>query len=217
MTELHAPAPGAAPLDPDEREGLRLRHITTKRQLDAVEFENMQDGIAWLRRNKTRDPLDEEFVFAFHKKLFGDVWTWAGTTRKTEKNIGIAPHDIRPELRNLIEDARAWRDFATYPPMEATAYFHHRLVKIHSFPNGNGRHARLMADCVLQRAFGSEQTIDWLQGQSLDNIGPHRDRYLVALRAADRGNYALLLAFMGATCGSANIGAGIWGPRLSER
>ena len=146
---------GATPLDPDEMEGLKLPHIETRGELDQVEQQNIQDGYNWLsRQRKYKDFLTEEFIKALHEKLFGEVWAWAGQFRKTEKNIGIDPVQIPVKLRTLLDDAKYWIEHGTYSREEFAARFHHRLVKIHAFPNGNGRHARIMTDVLLEKVLG---------------------------------------------------------------
>jgi Fic-DOC domain mobile mystery protein B len=74
-----------------------------------------------------------------HERLFGDVWDWAGSFRKTGKSIGIEPIHIGVELRTLMDDAKYWVEHKTYPSSEAAIRLHHRLTKIHPFANGNGR------------------------------------------------------------------------------
>jgi Fic-DOC domain mobile mystery protein B len=124
--------------------------------------------------------------------MFGDTWRWAGSFRSTERNIGIAPEQIATRLRDLLDDARYWAQHGTYPVDEAAARFHHRLVSIHCFANGNGRHARLLTDLLL-RANGAAP-FSW--GRSdLVHAGVARDRYLAALRAADTGNIDPLIEF----------------------
>lgn len=126
--------------------------------------------------------------------MFGDVWNWAGTFRRTGKNIGIDPINIGVKLRALMDDARYWVEQKTYSPLEAALRLHHRLVFIHPFPNGNGRHARIMADTVLARLYGAP-TIDWAGGHDLQKMNERRAIYIAALKAADRGDLAPLLAF----------------------
>lgn len=135
---------GATPLDPDEMEGLRFKHITTGGELDELEQVNIESGLLWLSRRRAKDVLTDAFAIALHRRLFGDVWRWAGTFRKTGKNIGIDPLTIGVELRTLMDDARYWAQHATYEPIEAAVRFHHRMVFIHPLPNGNGRHARII-------------------------------------------------------------------------
>lgn len=188
---------GATPLDPDELEGLKFKHITTRGQLDQLEQVNVENGLLWLTRRRKSEILAEDFVRNLHRRLFGEVWRWAGTFRQTEKNIGIDPIQIPVQLRHLLDDARYWTDHETYTPLEAAARFHHRLVQIHCFPNGNGRHARIMADTYVRECW-DHKPIDWAGGYDLMKENIRRDDYLKALRAADAGNYDPLLRFVGA-------------------
>ena len=188
---------GATPLDPDERAGLKLKHVTTRGELDELEQANIQSGLQWLSRSRRKDVLSDEFLRRLHKQLFGEVWEWAGTFRQTEKNIGIDPLYVSVQLRTLIDDARYWAEHKTYPPLEAAARFHHRLVQIHPFPNGNGRHARLAADLYLEKHFG-HAPIEWAHGFDLQADNARRTVYIAALRAADGGDYVPLLEFVGA-------------------
>ncbi len=193
MTIINEPD-GATPLDPDEMGGLKFRHVTTRGELDHLEQANIQEGLQWLSRNRTADILNASFVCDLHKRLFGDVWKWAGTYRRTGKNIGIDPIHISVELRTLLDDLRYWIDQKTYSPQEAALRFHHRLVFIHPFPNGNGRHARLMADAVLSKLYKATP-IDWSGGHDLQSMGTRRTAYIQALRAADQGDYEPLFSF----------------------
>lgn len=186
---------GATPLDPDEMEGLKFKHITTRGELDELEQVNIQSGLLWLSRQRRRDVLTDDFAVTLHKRLFGDVWSWAGTFRRTGKNIGVDPIHISVELRTLMDDARYWAEHDTYGPVEAAVRLHHRMVFIHPFPNGNGRHARIMADTVLRRVYGAEP-IDWAGGHDLQKMNDRRKAYIAALRAADRGDLDPLLAFV---------------------
>ncbi len=188
---------GVTPLDPDEMEGLHFKHISTRGELDQLEQANITEGMKWLAKQKNPDVLTEGFVCDLHERLFGDVWKWAGSFRKTEKNIGIAPFQIAIQLRQLLDDVRYWIENDTYPPKELAARFHHKLVSIHPFPNGNGRHARIMADAVLTKLMG-EPAIDWAGGYRLESMNERRNEYIAALRAADRHNFSDLLKFVGA-------------------
>ena len=185
---------GATPLDPDELEGLKHPHVETRGELDQLEQVNIQEGYRWLsRQRKYKLFLNEEFVLDLHRHLFGDVWKWAGTFRKSEKNIGVDPAHIGMELRNLLEDAKYWIENQTYQREELAARFHHRLVKIHPFSNGNGRHARIMTDIILERVLTLEP-ISWRKGLGSDT--DHRRDYIDALRAADNYDYQLLIEFV---------------------
>lgn len=184
------------PLDPDEMAGLRFRHITTRGQLNELEQANIDDGMLWLAKQKSPEILTDQFVRRLHKALFGKVWSWGGTFRKTEKNVGVDPIYISVSLRNLLDDVQYWVDHGTYQPVEAAARFHHKLVYIHPFANGNGRHARVMTDLVLERLY-NENPLDWSGGENLQKENTRRERYIKALRAADAGNYKLLFEFVG--------------------
>ncbi len=188
---------GATPLDPDEKEGLRFTHITTRGELDQLEQANIVEGLQWLKKKKNTDVLSEGFVRNLHKRLFGQVWKWAGSFRQTEKNIGVDPIQIAIQLRQLLDDARYWIEHKTYPPMELAARFHHKLVLIHPFPNGNGRHARIMADAILTKLM-DEPAIDWAGGYKSEAMNARRNEYLAALKAADGHDFSELLKFIGA-------------------
>jgi len=188
---------GATPLDSDEMEGLKLPHIQTRVELDQVEQQNIQDGYNWVdsqRKYTGNDYLGTEFLTELHKKLFGSVWTWAGNFRHSGKNIGVDYSQISTELRNLLDDAKYWVKFNTYSREEFAARFHHRLVKIHPFPNGNGRHSRIMTDIILEKLL-SFPAINW-SSESLGNEGEYQQQYIHALRQADKNDYTLLIKFV---------------------
>jgi len=186
---------GATPLDPDELAGLKFPHIQTRGELDQVEHANIQEGLTWLsRQRKYKDFLNEAFVKELHKQLFGQVWSWAGQFRLTEKNIGVDPLYISVQLRDLLEDAQVWIEEKVYSREEFAARFHHRLVKIHLFPNGNGRHARIMTDILLEKMIGVAP-INW-GGKLLVADGEHRQAYIAALQAADQHDYQPLINFV---------------------
>jgi Fic-DOC domain mobile mystery protein B len=184
---------GATPLDPNELGGLKHKHITTQGELDQLEQANIESGLRWLGRQRAH-VLTDDFVVTLHKRLFGD--DWAGTFRKTGKNIGIDPIHIPVELRTLMGDARFWADNKTYSPSEAAIRLHHRLVKIHLFANGNGRHARIMADAVLVRIYKAKP-IDWAGGYDLQKMSERRTAYIAALKAADQDDIGPLIEFVG--------------------
>ena len=187
---------GATPLDPDEMEGLKFKHVTTRGELDHLEQANIQEGLQWLERQKKIDALDEVFIRELHKRLLGEVWKWAGDFRKTEKNIGVDPLQISVQLRTLLDDVRYWIENGTYEPKEIAVRLHHRLVKIHLFPNGNGRHARILANALLMKVLG-EKPINWGKEDQLQSENEHRSEYIASLREADRENYIPLFNFIG--------------------
>lgn len=184
--------PGATPLDADELACLMPSHITTQAELNEWEQLNIEQGEAWARRQR-KEILDEGFVRQLHHQMFGETWSWAGGFRTSDKNIGVDWQQVGVKLRDLINDARYQIDHETYPPDEITARFHHRLVAIHPFPNGNGRHARMMADLLAQKL--GLPRFSW-GSKSLTEATETRTRYIEALRAADSGDIKLLLEFV---------------------
>lgn len=193
MSDLFAPADAAAtPLAPEEKRDLIPAHIAYRHELNAAEQDNVARGQDWALRRRRRGILDERFLRELHRRMFGEVWRWAGRYRTTERNLGIAPWEIATEVRTLIDDARLWIAQTTYPSDVIAVRVHHRLVWIHPFANGNGRHARLFADLLVMRLDGERFT--WGSG-GLYSAGELRQRYIAALRAADRHDVAALVAF----------------------
>lgn len=185
-------APGTTPLDPDEAVGLIPRHIVTQGELNEWEQTNILEGAQWALRRKKRELLDEAFIRELHRRMFDKTWKWAGNFRQTDKNIGVDWRQIAVQLKNLLDDVKAQITFQTYPVDELALRFHHRLVWIHVFANGNGRHARLMTDLLMQRL--GQPALTW-GGGSLLTAGDTRKAYLGALRAADGRDYQPLLKF----------------------
>ena len=185
---------GATPLDADEAQGLLLSHITKRTELDRWEQENIAEAEAWAFRRKPGDILTIGFLKKMHKRMFGNVWRWAGERRNSGKNIGAPVWQIDADLQNLCADCATWIKHGTYPPDEIAARFHHRLTAIHPFPNGNGRHARLMTDILLVHLLGQPR-FTWGSG-NLVNAGDCRKQYIDALKSADRHDYSQLLAFV---------------------
>src|SRR5690625_2018265 len=147
---------GATPIDEDEKEGLLITHVSTREELNEWEQRNIADAYSWLGRTRRGEILNEKFIRILHKKMFGKVWEWAGEFRKTDKNIGVDWHRIPIELRQMLQDVTYWIEHKTYPADEICARFHHRIVYIHLFPNGNGRHARVITDHLLEKKFDKE-------------------------------------------------------------
>ena len=182
----------STPLTEEEKQQLKAKWITTRSELNELETKGIANAEIWLLKNK-KDILNETFIKNLHKKMFGDIWKWAGTFRTTERNIGVAPYEIQPKLRILLDDVKFWLDNRTFSPQEIAIRFHHRLVQIHPFPNGNGRISRLMAD-LLMKHFGLP-VLDWGSG-SLTEISELRRKYISALQDADNGDYSALLHFI---------------------
>jgi Fic-DOC domain mobile mystery protein B len=183
---------GQTALSDEEREGLIPSYITLRAELNEAEQANILDAEHWAFRRKS-NVLSVGFLNDLHKRMFGRVWKWAGRFRTTGKNVGVSAYRIQTDLQELINDCSCWIDNGTYEPDEIAARFHHRLVQIHPYPNGNGRHARLAADVLLVRLGRSRFT--W-GSKHLADPSMTRTRYIYALRAADRHDYAPLLAFV---------------------
>lgn len=187
-------APGATPLDPDEAAGLVPTHITTHADLNAWEQANILQGDRWALRQKKRELLDEGFVRDLHWHMFDRTWQWAGRFRQSDKNIGVNWMQVAVKLRNLLDNTRYQVDLRVFSADEIAVRFHHQLVWIHPFPNGNGRLARLMADLLAMRL--GQPRLTWGgRAAALTAAGVLRERYLQALRAADRGQVQDLMAF----------------------
>mgnify|MGYP003673332657 FL=1 len=186
---------GQTPLDEEEKEGLKIKSITTQRELDEFEQLNIEKAVEWTIHSnfKIEKILTEKFVKGLHKKMYGDVWKWAGEFRKTEKNIGIPWTQIGVELKNLLDDIKYWIDNNTFPPEEIAIRFKHRIVSIHCFPNGNGRHSRIMADIIIESVFGNE-IFSWHQSNMV-KANETRNQYIKALKEADKGKFKKLIEF----------------------
>lgn len=180
------------PLKPAEGEGLIPTYITTRAELNEAEQENIGEADQWAFSRRRGDVLDVGFLLNLHRRMLGRVWRWAGAFRKTERNIGIAPHLIEVQLHQLLGDVRYWVEHEAYPADEIAVRFHHRLVAIHPFPNGNGRHARLAADLLVTRLGRPQFT--WGSRNLVEPAETRRD-YVRALQAADRDDIGPLLAF----------------------
>lgn len=187
--------PGQTPLDPEEIDGLLIDTISTRGELDEFEQQNIEEAMQWVltRRLRPDQILTEAFVCQLHKRMYGHVWSWAGQFRNTEKNIGIARYRIGPELRTLLDDALYWVEHHTYPPEEIALRFKHRIVSIHCFANGNGRHSRLMADIIIDKIF-KQDVFSW-GAANLVRQGETRVSYLQAVRVADTGDITPLIVF----------------------
>jgi Fic-DOC domain mobile mystery protein B len=188
---LFEQADDATPLTPEERGALIPAHIAYRRELNEAEFENIARAQDWALRRR-RDVLSEKFVRDLHKQMLGEVWRWAGKFRKSERNLGIPFYEISTQLRQLLDDTTAWIEYTSYPPDEIAVRFHHRLVKIHPFPNGNGRHSRLMADLLIMRLGGERFSWGSANLQAAEDV---RGRYIAALKTADEHDIGPLLAF----------------------
>lgn len=188
--------PGATPIDPDEATDLIPPTVHTWTELNAFEQVNITAAVEWLLRGTRRASpatvLSERYLLDLHHRMFDQTWRWAGELRRTDKTIGVHWPQIRMALRDRLEDTRHWIGAKSYPPEEIAVRFHHAIVVIHPFPNGNGRWSRLAADALLHAQ--RRPLLTWGQS-SLTAVGTARTAYLAALRAADQGDFAPLMAF----------------------
>jgi Fic-DOC domain mobile mystery protein B len=191
VSDLFQEPDNATPLTPEEMRELIPAHIAYRSELNEAEQENIVRAQDWAL-GRRRDLLSEKFIKDLHRHMLGDVWRWAGKFRTSERNLGIAHYEISVALRQLLDDTRTWIEYKAYPPDEIAVRFHHRLVRIHPFPNGNGRHARLMAD-LLVMSIGQER-FSW-GSVSLCDASDVRRRYIAALQTADNHDVGPLLAF----------------------
>lgn len=186
---------GQTPLDEDEKDGLLIPTITTRGDLDEFEHLGVQKAMEWgMRREIDLDRiLTVEFVLELHKRMFGSIWNWAGERRKSNKNLGVDKNQILLELKKLLDDCRFWIERKMFNEDEIAIRFSHRMVSIHPFTNGNGRHSRLIADILASHGLG-RPNFTW-GSNSLTAKGAARSKYLKALREADEGNYQPLVEF----------------------
>lgn len=185
--------PGQTPLDPDEAAQLIPSHLTTQRDLDEWEQTNILQAQQWLLRQRQPKVLTEAFCRELHRRMFDQTWRWAGQFRASDKNIGCPWQQVPMRLRQLLDNTAYQLDGAAHPLDEAAARFHHALVLVHPFPNGNGRHARLMTDALLR--LRGATPFSW-GARNLVATGEARAPYIAALRAADNGDMGPLLAFV---------------------
>jgi Fic-DOC domain mobile mystery protein B len=194
-TDLYQSDGHATELSAEERRAL-IPSITTRAELNQVERININAARVWALRPRSLqrpDLLTDAFARELHQKMFNRVWRWAGKFRTTEKNLGWEVFRLTEGVRNAFDDARAWLDHSTYPLSEVAVRLHHRLVAIHPWPNGNGRHARLMADILVASRDG--EVLTWGARDDLVSKGEIRERYIEAVRKADAGDVSELLAF----------------------
>lgn len=186
---------GQTPLSEEEMEGLMISSITTRGELNEFEQYNIEKAIEWTLGLKItpKQLLSEKFIKDLHKKMYKDVWKWAGVYRDSEKNIGVMSYKIVVELKNLLDDAVFWFQNNTYSNEEFAIRFKHRLVSIHCFPNGNGRHSRLFADLIMQKLYDSSH-FTWGK-ENLNKANETRKNYIKALQEADNNYFKPLIDF----------------------
>lgn len=184
---------GATPFNQDDGADLIPKYITTQEQLNEWEQANIIEAERWLFSKKRKDLLTINFIKLLHKKMFYKTWKWAGKFRTHQTNIGVLPIMVQESLKILCEDVLYWTQNTTFPMDETAARFHHRLVAIHAFPNGNGRHSRLITDALLIQLRAPR--FSWGK-DNLIKTSETRKRYIKALREADQEDYTSLLKFV---------------------
>jgi Fic-DOC domain mobile mystery protein B len=193
MSDLFRAHLGDTPLSEEERLAL-IPSLSTQRELNEFEFANIMSARDWAlspRRLARAATLNVSYLLELHRRMFNSTWRWAGKIRATEKTIGVEPHRIVADLASLLGDVPYWIEHRVYPPDEIALRYHHRLVLIHPFANGNGRHARLAGDIAALKL--GRPVFPW--GAGTDSGVAVRKTYLDALRAADQHDYGALLAF----------------------
>jgi len=181
----------ATPLTAEEREGLIPSHVTLHRELNELEQQNILEADTWVFARR-HNPLRRAFLRSLHHRMFGNVWRWAGVYRSSNKNIGVDREQIQIRLDEALDNVHYWIEHKTFPPDEIAVRFHHELVFIHPFPNGNGRWSRLMADILAIRL--GQPRFSW-GSSSLRAADKTRQAYIEALKAADNHDFTALIAF----------------------
>jgi Fic-DOC domain mobile mystery protein B len=190
MSDLLTEPSGATPLSDEERRGLRLP-VLNRAELNQVEAENISRAMTWLflssRRPRPALVASETWLVGLHRRMYDQVWTWAGKYRTSDRNLGVPHWQVRMDMRTLEADAQTWladTSPARFGIDECAIRFGYRLVVIHPFPNGNGRWSRLASDAFAVSLGGRRFT--W-GGASLAEPSKVRHRYIAALQTADRG------------------------------
>jgi Fic-DOC domain mobile mystery protein B len=189
---------GATLLDADERQGLLIDTITTQVELNFAEQQSIIESSRWIFEKNHKNILSNEFFKSLHKKMFQSVWIWAGVHRKTNKNIGVEPYKISTEIKKLCDDCEYWIEHKTYDWSEIAARFHHKVVWIHPFVNGNGRFARILTDILLKKH--KQAALNWGRDaypeDKFTSESELRAEYLSSLRDADNKKFQKLIRFI---------------------
>jgi Fic-DOC domain mobile mystery protein B len=184
---------GATPLDGEELEGLLPTHLVDRSQLNEWEQRNIESALLWLSRQRRPSPVQEAWLRRLHREMFGKSWRWAGQYRTSDKSNGADWRQIRMQVPALLADIAYQVEHRVASVDEIAVRFHHRLVSIHPFPNGNGRHARLIADVLIEQ-LGAPR-FSWGGSSPLVEASALRRQYIAALQQADRGQLDDLLTF----------------------
>jgi Fic-DOC domain mobile mystery protein B len=191
VTDLHKQVDDATIVPPDKRADLIPSHITLRRELNELEQENILTASVWALQRR-HDPVSESFARKLHRRMFRKVWRWAGKYRTTNTNLGVDRTLIQSRLYEVLDNTRFWVENKTFSPDEIAIRFHHALVSVHPFSDGNGRWSRLMADVLTARL--ERPRFTW-GGGDLGDAGQMRQKYIDTLKAADNQDFSSLLAF----------------------
>ena len=186
---------GQTPLSVEELDGLKILSISTREELDEFEQFNIEKAIQWTfgKKIQPKDLFSEKSIKDLHKRMYGEVWKWAGSFRTSEKNLGIKSYLIPVQLKQLLDDALYWYENQIYSPDEVAVRFKHQLVSIHCFANGNGRHSRLMADLIMEKLY-KKPFLTW-GGSSIVKSNEKRKEYINAIKLADHQDLSQLILF----------------------
>ncbi len=172
--------------------GLIPSGITVKSALDEWEAENILKAYNRYLKTSRKRAISPGLITAVHKEMFGLTWKWAGSFRKENLNLGVEWFAIPVEIKKLCDDIAFWEKSKNVNILEQSVRIHHRLVRIHPFLNGNGRHARMIADIFLS---GRGKKLPLWPDKDMVETTDIRKRYIHCLKEADNGDYAGLLEF----------------------
>lgn len=186
---------GQSLISEEEKEDILIPTISTRGELDEFEQANIEKAVEWSmkRRFSMNEVLSVAFTEELHKRMFSEVWGWAGSFRRTNKSIGVDKYQIEQELYKLLDDCMFWISNNVYTEDETAIRYKYRMVSIHPFPNGNGRHSRICGDILVSHILGLP-IFPW-GGKRIEKSGDTRQRYLRALHRADQNDFSALLEF----------------------
>jgi len=193
MIHSTKPIDDATPLD--DISGLKLPNNKTYTLKEVYEAEANNIALATLKYlsappSKKDAPFSYEWMQQLHYEMFGNVWEWAGKFRKVELSIGIKAYLVPTTLKELVDDIAFWNSHKTFDIYETVTRIHHRAVQIHPFLNGNGRWSRMLTNIYLRQ--NGLMPVKW-QEELLSKENPKRDKYIEALKDADKADYSNLI------------------------
>ena len=182
----------------DDLSGL-LQDITTRQELNDAEALNIVNATDWIDNGRIDDPFTATFYRTLHTKMYDEVWAWAGELRSQTGEVthpGSRPEDVGRDIARVAMDFhREWEALNDHDHLlPLIARYHHQLVLVHPFNNGNGRWSRLAADAVLQR-LANQPPLTWAT-DTLVVDSAERKAYIAALKKADNGDIAPLFDYL---------------------